>query len=144
MATTLKFASTRHPAFIQYSNDRPQPAYIWFDCRSGTAWAAGDAEVGSAVPEEVAHGHIQRFEISPYATDAEVNDLLLSIAGDLERIAAGYSSEFRAGSHMAQFDAEAASAIDRLRDEFDTRLDDEHLREPCSLTCLVCLPEEDW
>lgn len=103
-----------------------QDCYVWLNCKTSKLGVMRGAEIGSAVPFAVHHGHTQRWSIPALKAKA-ANELLEEIAPLAARVVAGYSSEWDGSNNVAELsdDAEAArEEIDALCERITDRADE--------------------
>lgn len=90
-----------------------QACYIDLDLRDGELSAWWNGEIGNAVPSDVWHGVVRRYNI-PVLTPDTVNSVLEEIA-PLAQIVLDHSSvEWDGSNHVARLDAEAQDAEARI------------------------------
>lgn len=124
-----------HPVHRQYARqDEPQPAYISLDCRNGSVEADYNGEIGNAVPLEVHHGHVLRFDISPYASSGNINAALRQYRPQFQRIVNGYSEQWDGSNHIARYSPDAEAAIAELMDR------ELAAGSECRSLCRICYP----
>lgn len=97
----------------QGQSDR-QSCYIELDCKNEYLTAGYNPEIGNAIPSEVAYGHDIRWSI-PCLTADTANELLTKIAPHAEQIIEGYESRWNGNNQIAEFSAEAKTAIDAIQ-----------------------------
>ena len=96
-----------------------QDCYVELDARGeGELCARTNPEIGNAIPFDVYHGHVQRWTISPLRADA-ANALLAKIEPLAERVVAGYGTRWDGNNQVADYDDDAAKAIDEIEELCD-------------------------
>ena len=91
----------------------PQDAYVSLDCETGRLTAETNGEIGNAVPMRVRHGHVKRWSIAALKADA-ANALLEQIRPIAERVCEGYERVWDGNNHVAEFSADAETAISEI------------------------------
>lgn len=110
-AITIEEVAQETDLFKLYPGQaKAQGCYIQLDARTGAVGAAYDPEIGSAVPSAVHHGHVVRFHC-PCLVAGAANKLMGALAPLLERVIAGYSSEWDGSDTVARYTDDAREAI---------------------------------
>lgn len=110
-AITIEEVAQETDLFKLYPGQaKAQGCYIQLDARTGAVGAAYDPEIGSAVPSAVHHGHVVRLHC-PCLVAGAANKLMGALAPLLERVIAGYSSEWDGSDTVARYTDDARQAI---------------------------------
>lgn len=90
-----------------------QPVAIYLDCATGELGARYSPEIGQCVPSREWHGHVQAWTI-PTLKARAANALLGEIAPLAQRVCDGYTRAWNGSNHVADFDEDAAAALDAI------------------------------
>jgi hypothetical protein len=96
----------------------PQPTFVALDVRTGHLWAGWDAEIGTAIPVDVAYGFVRRYGI-PLLTGDAANTLMAEIAPLAQRVLDGARTEWYGQNTVARLDADATEADEAIAARLD-------------------------
>lgn len=89
-----------------------RPAFISLDCKQGVMVAEYSACDASTADEW--HGHVRRYEISPFATGRQINALFTEIAPLAQQLLDGYESVWNGNNFVAELDQDAQNAEEQI------------------------------
>jgi hypothetical protein len=95
-----------------------QDCYVWIECEERRMGA--EANESSGVPEDVWHGHTQRFGLPGPVRGSVVDELLDRIESLAERICDGYTRTYDGNNYVAKFDDDAREALKEVESECDS------------------------
>ena len=98
-----------------------QDCYVWIECEERRMGA--EANESSGVPEDVWHGHTQRFGLPGPVRGSVVDELLDRIESLAERICDGYTRTYDGNNYVAKFDDDAREALKEVESECADRID---------------------
>lgn len=135
--TAVKTLSVSRLLYRRYPGQTsPQGCYVELDCRTGELSAATNAELGSAVPSAVWHGHCVRWPILPLKALA-AERLLQELAPLAQRVVDGYECVWDGSNHVAHRTHDAREAIQEITGVCGARSEDEE-------SCLRVWDAGDW
>ncbi len=108
MNVSIEHLRGTHPRlYCMYPRQqRPQPAYIELDTRTGRMRADYDGEIGNAVPMDVRNGTVRRYYTGTMSND-DANDLMDVLAPEAQRVLDGVANAAETIDHLcATWDAE--------------------------------------
>jgi len=90
-----------------------QPAFIYLDIDQGIAGADYNPEIGDAVPFDVWHGRVRRYNIPPLTAEC-ANDHLAALRPLLERVFDGAWTAWDGRNNVGFLDDDAAAAEEEI------------------------------
>jgi hypothetical protein len=107
----IKYCRNIDDIYCQYPNQNSaQKVFLWLYCKNEHATIGPDYEIGGSVSMDIWHNHIIRWEI-PLITINAANKLLDDLKPRLEKIMAGYTSEWNGSNCVGKYTDEANDEI---------------------------------
>ena len=106
------------PLYAKYQNEiLPQPAFVTLNVETGEVDADYNGEIGNAVPMNVWHGVVRRYNISNTLSSDQVANVLEEIKPLLERVLDGGSVEWDGSNWVGELTEDAEQAEQEIEGE---------------------------
>jgi len=122
MTVEIIFNSTEQtPLYAKYQGQTNcQTAFVELDLEEETLDADSNGEIGNAVPMEVWHKRVLRFDVDPHLYLEDVKELLEAITPFAERVIAGSEIEWNGSNHVWKLNADAEEACAEIENLCET------------------------